>query len=216
MLQALRFKSQANKMDKRPELKKDVSIEDFRDFYWLKVELVKFCHEEGLSKQGGKIQIANRIEDYLKTGNKETAIKQKKVTRISNFNWNLENLTLGTVIADNYKNTENVRSFFQNHIGSAFKFNVTFMNWMKQNIGKTLGDAANEWMKIEFEKKINKQRKKIAPQFEYNRYIRDFLEDNPNKTKKNAIQFWKIKRSIRGDNVYKKSDLGLIEDIQKE
>jgi hypothetical protein len=198
-----------NLMDKRPELNRDISIEDFSGFYWLKEELVEFCHKEGLRKQGGKIQIAYRIENYLRTGCKEDAIT-KKATPISNFDWNHANLTLKTIITDNYRNTENARIFFKNQIGQTFKFNVTFMNWMKHNTGKKLEDAVNEWKKIDIEKRNNKQRKKIAPQFEYNRYIRDFLEDNPQKSKNTAIQFWKIKRSMRGDNIYKKSDLNLM------
>ena len=42
---------------------------------------------------------------------------------------------------------------------------------------------------------------------EYNQYIRDFFKDNPDKTRKNVIKDWKIKRSIKGDNVYSKNDL---------
>jgi len=49
--------------------------------------------------------------------------------------------------------------------------------------------------------------KEIAPQFEYNTYIRDFLKDNPNKSKKEAIENWKIKRAKRGNNKYSKQDL---------
>jgi len=200
-------------MDKRPPLNKNISVDDFRAFYWLKTELVGFCRQEGLRKQGGKIEVADRIEAYLRTGVKETAVStasKKRRTPLSKFDWNNETLTLETVITDNYKNSENVRAFFQEQIGGTFKFNVVFMNWMKQNAGKTLADAVNEWKAIKAAKKTGKQRTTIAPQFEYNRYIRDFLDDNPDKTKADAIQFWKIKRSIRGDNVYKRSDLGLI------
>ena len=200
-------------MDKRPPLNKNISIEDFREFYWLKAELVEFCKQEGLSKQGGKIQIANRIEDYLKTGNKDRHVARNGHKPTSSFNWKREKLSLKTTITDNYKNTENVREFFQKKIGKKFKFNVPFMNWMKQNTGKTLDDAVNKWKEIELEKKTNKNRKDIAPQFEYNRYIRDFLEENPRKTKKVAIQVWKIKRSMRGDNVYRKSDLKLLRNL---
>ena len=200
-------------MDRRPELNKNISIEDFREFYWLKAELVQFCKKEGLSKQGGKIQIANRIEDYLKTGKKDRNLAKKGRKPISRFNWKIEELSLKTLITDNYKNTENVRSFFQKQVGKKFKFHVPFMNWMKQNTGKTLDDAVNKWKAIELENKDNKHRKEIAPQFEYNRYIRDFLQENPHKTKKVAIQVWKIKRSMRGDNVYRKSDLKLLRNL---
>ncbi len=196
-------------MDIRPSLNKDITIDDFREFYWLKMELIEFCRQEGLRKQGGKIEVADRVEAYLRTGKKETAIKKKRAP-VSKFDWNHETLTLETVITDNYKNSKNVRTFFQEQIGSAFKFNVAFMNWMKENAGKTLADAVDEWNAIKAAKKMKKKRTIIAPQFEYNRYIRDFLDDNPDRTKADAIQFWKIKRSVRGDNVYKKSDLDLM------
>ena len=81
------------------------------------------------------------------------------------------------------------------------------MNWMKLNTGLTLEDAINEWFKIELEKKNNNTPKEIAPQFEYNRYIRDFMKDNPGMSRETAIACWKIKKLMRGDNVYRNSDL---------
>jgi len=42
---------------------------------------------------------------------------------------------------------------------------------------------------------------------EYNQYMRDFFKDNPDKTRTDAIKHWKIKKSMRGDNVYNKLDL---------
>ncbi|MEM7333106.1 MAG: DUF6434 domain-containing protein [Chloroflexota bacterium] len=192
-------------MNQRPKLTKEISVADFRDFYWLKKELVEFCRAEGLSRQGGKLEIADRIESYLTTGRKES--KPKKPKAISNFDWNNEPLTVKTIITDNYKNSENVRTFFTAHIGNRFKFSVPFMNWMKGNHGKTLGDAIEAWHEINQNKKAKKDKKNIAPQFEYNRYIRDFLEDNPTATRAEAIEHWKIKRSMRGDNVYRKSDV---------
>ena len=49
--------------------------------------------------------------------------------------------------------------------------------------------------------------KEIAPQFEYNTYIRDFMKDNPDKTRNDAIKYWKIKKSEPGSNKYSKEDL---------
>jgi hypothetical protein len=175
----------------------------------LKEELIDFCRQEGLSRRGGKIEIADRIEHYLRTSSKEASVKTQKSKPTSHFDWAAATLMLETVITDNYKNSENVRAFFQEQVDGKFKFNVKFMNWMKRNVGKTLADAVDEWQRIELEKKSSKKRKEIAPQFEYNRYIRDFLEDNPGTSKEVAVQYWKVKRGIRGDNVYRKSDLGL-------
>lgn len=193
-------------MDKRPDLNSNISVKDFTDFYWLKAELIDFCKKEGLPRSGNKIEIANRISTFLKTGKKEI-VKQKKTKPISKFDWNNEPLSLKTIITDNYKNSENVRAFFQKHTKRQFKFNVRFMNWMKANVGKTLHDALQQWETLEIGKKTTP--KDIAPQFEYNRYTRDFLADNPNLTKADAIRFWKIKRSMRGGNGYERSDLEL-------
>ena len=194
-------------MDKRPELDNNIKIDDFIDFYWLKEELINFCRIEGLEKQGGKIELADRIIKYLKTGIKAKKTENRKSKSNSKFDWNNEELTLQTIITDNYKNTENARAFFTDKIGKEFKFNVKFMNWMKCNVGLTLDNAVNVWNDFKIEKKNDKSPKEIAPQFEYNRYIRDFLKDNPDKTKKVAIKYWKIKKTIRGNNKYEKLDL---------
>lgn len=193
------------KMNKRPKLNTEISIQDFKDFYWYKEELIDFCRYEKLDKKGGKIELANRIEKYLATGERE--VFQKKVPTTSLFDWNTEKLTTSTIITDNYKNTENVRAFFSEQIGNKFKFNVKLMNWMKSAQGKTLGDAVKMWNEIKFEARENKSPKEIAPQFEYNTYIRDFMKDNPDKTIQDAIKYWKIKKSKSGDNKYLQSDL---------
>jgi len=193
-------------MDKRPKLTKSISIEDFKGFYWMKEELLAFCKTEKLDKKGGKIEISERIEKYLQTGIREKS-KTKTKKKTSKFDWNNEYLTLETIITDNYKNSENVRSFFSEQIGKNFKFNVKFMNWMKSADGKTLKHAVEKWIEISKISKTDKSIKEIAPQFEYNTYIRDFLKNNPTKSRKFAIECWKIKKSLRGSNKYCKTDL---------
>lgn len=198
-------------MDKRPILNKETSIRDFQDFYWLKEELARFCREEGLKTTGGKLEIAKRIEIYLETGDKQTVLSQPNTAKKSKFDWKSEALTVETKITHDYKNTENTRKFFEKQIGKRFKFNVTFMNWMKLNAGKTLRQAIEEWIRIDVEKKRTTEPKEISPQFEYNRYLRDFLVDNPKQGREKGVELWKIKRAMRGDNIYRKADLKLTE-----
>lgn len=198
-------------MDSRPALNTDISIRDFKDFYWLKEELIAFCRQEGLRQSGAKMEITQRIVHYLETGNKD--LPNQKVKRVvqSTFDWKTEPLSLETPITDSYKNTSNVRQFFVQHIGKRFRFNLKFMDWMKVNTGKTLEDAIQVWKQIEIEKKTRTAPKDIPPQLEYNRYMRDFLADNPNASRETVIRYWKIKKSMRGDNVYRRSDLQLLE-----
>ncbi len=192
-------------MNDRPELNTKISIQNFKAFYWYKEELVDFCRTEDLDKRGGKIEIAKRIEKFLKTGEREPY--QNKISKTSRYDWNTEKLSTETEITDNYKNTENVRAFFKNHIGDKFRFNVKFMNWMKSAQGRTLGEAIEQWILITNEMRTEKSHKQIAPQFEYNTYIRDFMKDNPDKALQDAIRYWKIKKSKPGDNKYSQTDL---------
>lgn len=190
----------------RPKLSKGITLAEFKDYYWLKTELVEFCRLIGIRYSGGKIEIANRIIKYLETGEIEPK-KTLMAKPLSTFDWNNEPLSIETVLTDNYKNTENVRRFFKQQIGVGFKFNVPFMNWLKSNTGATLGDAVVQWDVIQNKLKDKNQVKVIAPQFEYNTYIRDFLKDNPGLTRKDAIKCWNIKRELPGAKKYNKNDL---------
>lgn len=192
----------------RPPLTKLISLTDFNDFYWLKEELVDFCKTIGINTSGGKFEVAKKIQLYLLTGEiTQKAIKNP--SQQSKFDWNSEPLSLQTPITDNYKNTENVRAFFTTQIGANFTFNVSFMNWMKTNSGKTLKEAIEEWKRIKTISKDKNHITTIDPQFEYNTYMRAFLADNPTSSSKDAMRFWKLKRAKRGTNVYERTDLNL-------
>jgi hypothetical protein len=127
----------------------------------------------------------------------------------SGFDWNTSSLALETVITKNYRNTENVRKFMVAQAGKSFRFTVGLMNWLKDNTGKTLSDALEEWRRQQAFKKQKRQVTEIGPQFEYNRYMRAFLADNPDMTTKDAIRFWKLKKQLPGSRGYAKSDLDL-------
>jgi len=52
----------------RPTLSKELNVQEFSDFYWLKEELQTFCRDNGISASGSKIEIADRIKTFLQTG----------------------------------------------------------------------------------------------------------------------------------------------------
>ena len=190
----------------RPTLDQNIALKDFNDFYWLKKELILFCRQHTIPSSGGKLAIAARIRHYISTG---IIVQPKSPSHraVSTFDWSSEQLCSETKITDNYKNGQNARRFFLRAIGSHFSFNVIFMKWMKDNIGKTLGDAVIEWKRIDEMKKDKQYISEIAPQFEYNRYLRAFLNDNPHLTVKDAMKCWKLKRLRRGSREYDRKDL---------
>jgi hypothetical protein len=184
----------------RPKLDSDITIHDFKSYYWLKEELVKYCLAKGISTSGGKIEIASRIEEYLATGIISKPIRKSK--KLSTFDWKNAPIFPETIITDNYKNSENVRNFMTQYIGKHFRFNTEFMSWANHNEGKTLKDAINEWQRIYTQKKDKNYKTELNPQFEYNKYIRDFIADNPGCTMKEAINCWNKKRNEKGGRVY--------------
>ena len=189
----------------RPNLDSSLNPEQFKDFYWLKEELTAFCKQYGLPKSGSKQELAERIYHYLKFG-EILKVTTRGVTRQPAGSGQI---TLDAKIPENYRSDEAHRTFFKNTIGSHFKFNVIFMNWMKANAGKSYQNAVDEWRRIDAEKKAGKKFP-ISNQFEYNQYTRDFFADNPTMSRQEAIACWKFKKSLPGSNKYEKSDLQIL------
>lgn len=194
---------------KRPDLIDIQTAEELRQWYWLKQELVDFCKHIKVSYSGSKAEITNRLAQYLEIGIIEKEPSKRKAKSTSKFNWAKEILTLDTVITDSYTNGLNTRRFFQEQIGTNFKFNIDFMAWMKANCGKTLQDAVTQWQLLENRKKDKNFKSNIPSSNQYNQYMRDFFSDNPDKTIKDARKYWLLKRSLPGHNKYEKSDLNL-------
>ena len=64
---------------------------------------------------------------------------------MSKFNWHSEPLSDQTIITKDFKNTQNVRRYFQSHLGENWKNNRIFMAWLKENDGKTLKVAVEKF-----------------------------------------------------------------------
>lgn len=136
----------------RPVLNKELDSKTFRDFYFLKEELVKFCKENGLSVSGGKIDITDRIAHYLDTGENQSAPREKRVKAP------ISDIYMDAKIEPDFVCTEKHRAFFKEHIGSTFTFNVAFQKWLKNNAGKSYREAITAYYQILKEKKKGKQR----------------------------------------------------------
>ncbi|KAB8135783.1 cytoplasmic protein [Gracilibacillus oryzae] len=185
----------------RPPLTKNISIQDFHSFYWLKKELQQFCRECGISTAGAKLEIAARIVRFIETGEIQKPLRRKKTNKQSCN----EELGLHTVISENHRCSQEVRAFFKSIIPN-FHFSTHIQTYLKQNAGKTYQDVVEEWFAEEQRKKDPAYKKEIAPQFEYNQFIRDFFADpeNKGKTREEAIKAWNIVKKQPGSNKYER------------
>ncbi len=189
-------------MKERPNLDTKLDEKTFRDFYYLKEELIDFCKANGLPSSGGKIELTDRIAHYLNTREIVPLISIHK-PKVSG-----DTITEDTTIEPDFVCSEKHRAFFRDKIGKSFSFNVAFQKWLKSNTGKTYSQAIEAYRDIIAEKKSNTT--VIDKQFEYNTYIRAFFADNPGKALNQAIICWKYKRAMPGHHRYEKSDLAAL------
>lgn len=189
-------------MSEKPNLDNNLDGKTFKEYYYLKEELIDFCRKNDLQTTGCKLELTERIATFLDTGKKTYKSHTTMKNRI------VDNITLNTIIEENFVCSEKHRTFYKKQIGNSFSFNVAFQKWLKSNSGKTYQDSIKVYYQI-LENK-NKNKTIIDKQFEYNTYIRDFFDDNKAKNLEQAIKCWKHKKNLKGHNKYEKDDLKIL------
>lgn len=197
----------AGGLSDRPEIADCANAAQFREWYYLKEELVAFAREKSLRTTGGKFEIADRIAHWLDTGEAPVEAKAPKAT--SKFDWHSEVLTPETRLTDSYKNTQNVRRFMQEHVGPSFKFSIPLMDWAKANTGATLAEFAQEARRVAEAKKAGA---KIPdqPHNQFNAYTRAYFAHVPDGSMDEVRRLWALRRKRKGPYVFARSDLDLL------
>ncbi len=195
----------------RPDFKDINSGAEFNRWYWLKQEMVEICRHANLPTTGRKFVLRDRIM-YALDNNGKVAPEPVSKKKTSKFNWAKSELTLNTIITDNISFGQNLRRFMKSQVDRKFSFNTEFMDWAKNNAGKTLKDAVDQWLFLEDRKKSPDYKSTIADNNMYNQYMRDFMNDNPNFPIKEVRKYWLKKRQLPTNDGfirYDKSDLKL-------
>ena len=195
----------------RPDIGTISCGDELKKWYWLKDELIAHAKVVCIKRTGGKFIILDRLAHFLDTGDTIWPGDKKPKTN-SKFDWHTETLGLDTLITDSYKNSQNVRRFFREHAGAGFKFNIVFMDWMKTSIGKTLGNAVDEYRRLQSLAADPDYKTDIKPHNQFNQYTRDFLSDNPDLGLDDVRRIWALKRALPsrdGRHIYERNDLDL-------
>ncbi len=175
----------------RPKLNLHTTPDDFLSYYWLKEELINFLREHDLSTTGSKHDLTARISQFLATGIPENKTSQKLVKRTETMP---KTFTRQSVIESGWRCSQELRAFFEQEIGTYFHFDNVMRDFIHNGTGKTLNEAIETW---EGAQRNPMQEKSIAPQFEYNRHIREYFKTHPEAKLKEAIQAWNIKKKER-------------------
>ena len=176
----------------RPPLNSSITENDFRNFYWLKAELLHFCRIEGISTLGNKQDLAERIALFLRTGS-----KQKPTVLVRQPAVKYPSLTLNTIVTKDFACTREVRNFFEDQVGPHFTFSVPLQKYIKQYPGITFADIITEYHRQNERKKAGVHFTGIDPQFEFNIFTRAFFADpkNRGKSQSDCITAWNVHKA---------------------
>ena len=186
--------------DRRPKLFPGMSVEDYKSYYWMKVDLAKFARQLGIPTHGYKPELSSRIERRLRGLPDSTAPrgKQAKGPRDSD-----RPLTRGTRVV-NYKSDEKTRGFFESQIGPHFHFTYDLNRYRLARKGLTYGDLVDQWLAERERRQSGDYQAPISEHGKYNRFIRDFFGDEKNhgKSLSDAAAAWNAIKNNRGDPRY--------------
>jgi hypothetical protein len=188
-------------MESRPKLTKRINLSHFKNYYWLKTELIDFCREQGLVATGSKQELEKRVEIFISSGIKTKSL----LAKVTGDRDSKQPITCDTPVV-NYKNDAATRQFFVGQVGQSFHFNAYLRQFTdrKNLIGKNLtyGDLVEGWLAEEARKDDPNFKSTIGEQFECNRFTRDFFLYEKGKTRADAVKAWEAVKAAPGENTY--------------
>jgi len=173
-------------MNKRPELTHEIAGDQFEDHYWLKNELVAFCRINQIPASGTKILLSARIAAFLR-GEPLATEATKRIVRPMP-----QDFTLEMKIEKGWRCSQALRGFFERMTGKKFGFDEVLRQQIAQGEGITLQQALSAWE----QRQEMKPKNTIAPQFEYNRFVRRYRALKPGLKHSEVVTAWKYFRSL--------------------
>ena len=178
-------------LPERPALSSSLGAGEFRRWYWLKDELQAFARAQQIPATVSKEQLAERVAAYLagKPLPAPAAKPRRSRQRL------VPPLTIHTVIPAGHPCSQVLREFFVNALGPGFRFDAPMREFFAANDGTaTLAAALDHWHATRAA-----AAGPIGPQFELNRFARDWHAAHPGGTRDQMLSAWKVHRSLPAD-----------------
>ena len=191
---------------RKPALRADMRLADWRAHYWRMPELVAFARRLGLARGGNKPELCARIERRLRRLPDAPRARAAAATRAAAGRDSDARLTRATAVV-RYKSDERTRRFFESEIGPAFHFTYHLNQFRLRRRGLTYGDLVDEWLAERERRRSGRYRAPLAEHGRYNRFVRDFFADPANRGKslRDASRAWNAVRDRRGGARYRRT-----------
>jgi hypothetical protein len=165
----------------RPRLTARLTAEEFLRWYWLRTELVDFARALGHGAAGAKTELTDRIAAHLAGRSAPTPVPARR--RPGPLP---EPLTSTTVIPAHQPCTQQLRRWLLDAVGPSFRFDGAMRDFFGSADGsRTLGDAVTHWHQTR-----QQSVRSIDPQFELNRFARQWHLDHPNGSRVGLLDAW--------------------------
>ncbi|MER2133796.1 MAG: hypothetical protein ABS910_03865 [Arthrobacter sp.] len=173
----------------RPALSSSLGADEFRRWYWLKEELQAFARAQQIPTTGSKEQLAERVAAFLAGAPLPAPAAKPRRSRQRL----VPPLTIQTVIPAGHPCSQVLREFFVHALGAGFRFDAPMREFFAANDGTaTLAAALDHWH-------ATRDTRPIGPQFELNRFSRDWHASHPGGTRDQMLEAWKAHRSLPVD-----------------
>lgn len=170
--------------ENRPELTSEITSGELLRWYWLKIELADLARSLGLSPTGSKQDLTRRI--IARLDGKPTLVKLRRAPAASALP---EPLSTDTRLPAGQRCTQQLRHYFVEAIGPTFRFDGAMRDFIATAEGLTLGDAVHHWCASR-----TREQTVIGPQFELNRFLRDWHQHHPAGSHTEALAAWRLHR----------------------
>ena len=178
----------SDEIEQRPELTaRRLTGAELQRWYWLRSELADLARQMRISPSGSKQELTARLALALDGVPVPVPNSSRRRTPARQLTGPVD---LATVIPVGQRSSQLLREFFQAQIGSGFRFDGAMRAFITNNPGQTLGDAVAYWHTSR-----SHEQKDIEPQFELNRFTRQWHLDHPGSSRVELLQAWADYRS---------------------
>ena len=171
-------------MSQRPPLNAAIDPAVFLEHYWLKDELTAFCREHGLKCDGPKRLLSLRVAAFLNGETPPPAGPRRKSKPMP------RQFSRDTVIGDGWRCSQELRAFLESELGAGFRFDRFMRDRIHNGRGQTLGEVMSEWAA----RAGASTRSEIEPQFEYNRFVREYRSITSGAAHADIVAAWRRHR----------------------
>ena len=170
----------------RPPLDGSLSGAELRRWYWTRAELAALARRLGVPAGGGKLELTDRLAAALDG----LPLPPPAAARPPAAAALPEPLTPRTVLPAGQRCTEQLRRYLRAEIGPAFRFDAAMRAFVAGGAGRTLAELVEHWHRTRAEGLTE-----IAPQFELNRFLREWRAAHPGGTHPEALAAWRDHRA---------------------